>query len=169
MFRITLIFMFIMTFIHFSYSQSESDISDKKMEIGLNVASISGDGLFSEITFLRPIYNGWYAAARVGTNFRYANSIRLGIRYDVLQYKKLNFRMGLDYGMTDLSLARFAQTDRVDHDLEIPFDLSYRLSNRVSINASASGVIKRFELGGSERPLDNSFFNSIRLGISHKF
>jgi hypothetical protein len=151
------------------HSQITINQLDRSSEVGFNFTNTTKEGLTAELTFLQPITNGWYASAKVGTNFNQTYSARLGLRYDVLKWKKLNFRMGLDYAITSFDNSAFAAEDEVTHNLEISLDLSHKINDRFTFNTSVGGIIKRFKPEVTSTRSGNSYINSVRLGLSYKF
>ena len=151
-------------------AQDEKAYNKNNREIGLSINNMTEEGLSFELSFVHPLMKGIYTSTKVAFGVRDTRSIRFGFRYDVIQKGRFRLRMGLDIARVAVDGYSIHADDRSYTNIELPFELSYRVTNNWNVNVSASGVFKRFKKENDNFYYGNEgFWNSLRVGVGKRF
>ncbi len=123
-------------------------------------------GLNAEIGHSFSVSKKITANTRVSTNFHSAYSLRSGLSYDLIQWKKLNFTIGIEYNY-ESSYKRTINDIRVNdiqsHNLEFPLLIGYKLNKIIDI---FGGIVPARNLNNTE---DSRLIDNIRIGVMYKW
>lgn len=164
---------FLLTVLTQKLSAQSLEITEKpKFEIGLSTQLMSydfGSRLGIETALLYNFKKSWYGSVKFLSDFDDAHSLKLGFRKGIIEKGRFRLLTGIDF-VVDSYKNESVHNERLTHfGLELPVDLSIRLSKSTHVNIGATTSLGKTGYNTYKGRTPNYLIESIRLGFSKKF
>jgi len=132
--------------------------------VGINLKFNDVSGLNSELRYEIRLAQRWRSGLSISTNFKNSNSFRIGMKYEIPLINTLSFLTGVDYNLRVIHPNMNENQINSEHNLEVPLELRYRLSNNFFI---LGGFSIPFSLEKNRQ--EDYLVNNLRTGIIKNF